>query len=132
MERRLECLERKKVCAYGNQSSAKVLMSDSEPATEGTTSGTSRNSWFRFKFLQQTNLPTYQGSLGKQPHLPTNMNYDDLAVKQKHPKVNALASGISIRHPILSLFFCTRLGGIFMRPDKVVDRAGRQAGCRTH
>lgn len=32
----------------------------------------------------------------------------------------------------LSVFFHTRPGGIFMRPDKVADRAGRKAGCWTH
>lgn len=74
-----------------------------------------------------------KGFVADQSTLPTNVNSEDLAMKQKHPDMEALASGISIRHPIpFSFLVHTRPGGIFMRPDKVADRAGRKAGCWTH
>lgn len=67
------------------------------------------------------------------PSLPTNPSSEILAMKQKTLRCGSFGfRNIHQTSYTLSVFFHTRPGGIFMRPDKVADIAGRKAGCWTH
>lgn len=76
-----------------------VLMFYPRPANKVTTSGPIEKQMVYIR----TSSPYSNGSRlsrWRTKFLPTNTNSEDLTTKQKHPEVEALTSGISIRHPI--------------------------------
>lgn len=108
----------------------KVLVSYSRLVIRATTSGTIKKQMVHIR----TSFPSWgsQGMVGNDHILLTNMNSEDLAATQKCPKVEASASGISIRHPTpFSCYFAHDLVASLRRltKKKVADRARRNAGC---